>query len=57
MQHVGPLSAIPSGQFDDVPWLDEAAQFVPHRNGDAAGLIRHLTRADLVSIFSFSHSP
>lgn len=51
------LSAIPSCQFDDVPWLDEAAQFVPDRNCNAPGLIRHFTWANLVSIFCFSHSP
>lgn len=49
--------AIPSGQFDDVPWLDEAAQFVPDRNCNAPSLIRHFTWANLVSIFCFSHSP
>lgn len=51
------LSAIPSGQFDDVPWLDEAAQLVPDRNCNAPGLIRHFTWANFVSIFCFSHSP
>lgn len=49
-------SAIPSGQLDDVPWLDQAAQLVPDRNCNAAGLIRHFTWANLVSIFCFSHS-
>lgn len=51
------LSAIPSGQFDDVSWLDEAAQLVPDRNCNAPGLIRHFTWANLMSIFCFSHSP
>lgn len=48
---------LPSGQLDDVSGLDEAAQLVPHRDGDAATLISHLTRPDLMAVFRFGNSP
>ena len=57
MERFRQVSAIPSGQFDDVPRLDEAAQFVPDRNCNAPSLVRHFTRANLVSIFRFSYAP
>ncbi len=49
-------TVLPSGQLDDVPGLNEAAELVPHRDGDAAALIRHFARAHLVTIFGFGYS-
>lgn len=50
------MDAVPSGQLDDVPWLDETAGFVPNRNGDAPALICNFTRAHLMAVFRFSNS-
>lgn len=46
---------VPSREADDVPGLDEAAQLIPHRDGDAAALIRHLARAHLVPVLCLRH--
>ncbi len=48
-------SFIPSREANDVPGLDEAAQLIPHRDGDAAALIRHLARAHLVPVLCLRH--
>lgn len=46
---------VPSRKANDVPWLDEAAQLIPHRDGDAAALIRHSARAHLVPVLCLRH--
>lgn len=50
------LRALPSGQLDDVSWLDKTAQLVPNRDGNAAALVRHLAGANLMAIFRLRHS-
>lgn len=49
-------AVLPSGQLDDVPWLDEAAQLVPNRDGNAPALVCHLAWADLMTVFRFGYS-
>lgn len=47
----------PFGQTDDVPRLDEAADLVPHGDGDAARLVRHFAGPHLVPILRLGDSP
>lgn len=50
-------SVSPSGQFDDVSRLNEAAQLIPHRDRDAAALVCHFAGSNLVAVLGFGHSP
>lgn len=47
---------LPSGEFDNVTGLDETAQLVPHGDGDAAALVRHLARSHFMTVFGLGHS-
>lgn len=53
----GPAPYAPFGQADDVPRLDEAADLVPHADGDAARLVRHLAGPHLVPVLGLGDSP
>lgn len=47
----------PFGEADDVPRLDEAADLVPHGNGDAARLVGHLAGPHLVPVLGLGDAP
>lgn len=49
------MCLVPSRKADDVPGLDEAAKLIPHRDGDAAALVRHSARAHLVPVLCLRH--
>lgn len=47
----------PFGEADDVPRLDEAADLVPHGDGDAARLVGHLAGPHLVPVLGLGDAP
>ncbi len=49
-------TVLPSGQLDDVPRLNKAAELVPDRDSNAPALVCHLARAHLMTIFRFGNS-
>ena len=48
---------LPSGEPDDVSSLDEAAQLVPHGDGDAATFVGHLAGAHLMAVLGLGDPP
>lgn len=49
------FGSIPSGQPDNVPRLNEAAQLVPDRDGDASALVRYLAGTHLMAILRLGY--
>lgn len=47
---------LPSGEADDVPRLDQAAQLIPHGDGDTSAFIGDFTRPHFVSVLCLGHA-